>query len=399
MSDSYAAAVAGSERSTACAVDQLALLVLQPLDRVRDVVVDDLLQRLRAALGVRVGEVGVQVTLELARDDARRVRARRADRDDGRVAPSAWIALTTVGYGAVVVLITATRLPLRAPSARGRRGSPARRRARGRGVGGIGAGDRLQRRGRVVDRPRDRARRVLRLGDRQHAVAADEPDRRLEADDAGDAGRRDQLRRVGRRLQADGQRRQARGRRRRRAAGRAGRRLVGVGRQRAPGRRATSSPRACSRRTGRSSSVTFVLPRMIAPAAFELGDERRVVLRHRVLQGDRAARGRQPLDVDRRRRAAPGCRAAGRAGPSCLRSLSSAVASSIAFAVDRRGRPGSPGPRRCVSAMRARYALVSVSAVSVPAVMRACRLLTDSVSSENGSVRRACRRPCPSASS
>ena len=37
------------------------------------------------------------------------------------------------------------------------------------------------------------------------------------------------------------------------------------------------------------------------------------------------------------------------------------------------------------SAIRARYALVSVSAVSVPAIIRACRLCADSVSSENGS--------------
>ena len=44
------------------------------------------------------------------------------------------------------------------------------------------------------------------------------------------------------------------------------------------------------------------------------------------------------------------------------------------------------GPSALVSAIRARYAFVSVSDVSVPAVMRACSDFADSVSSENGSV-------------
>ena len=44
------------------------------------------------------------------------------------------------------------------------------------------------------------------------------------------------------------------------------------------------------------------------------------------------------------------------------------------------------GPSALVRAIRARYARTSCCAVSVPAVMRACRLPADSVSSENGSV-------------
>ena len=218
-----------------------------------------------------------------------------------------------------------TRSPRRAcrPSAVGdeaREVVRRRRCAEGGGVVGIGTGDRLQRSGHVVDRPRDRARRVLRLGDRQDARAADEADGRLEADDAGDAGGRDDLRRVGRGLEADGQRGQPR-RRCRRRAGRTSRpascrcRTAG-----APGRRATSIPRAGSPSNTPFSSETFVLPRMIAPAVSRLATSFAFFGGDRLLQRDRAARGRQTRRRRSRPRAAPGCRAAGR-GPcrACAR--------------------------------------------------------------------------------
>ena len=136
----------------------------------------------------------------------------------------------------------------------------------------------------------------------------------------------------------------------------------------APGRRATSSPPACCASNRPLSSETLVLPRMIAPAALSFGDQRGVGARHRLLQRDRAAGGRQARDVDRRRRAAPGCRAAGRARRWSRARGRAACASSTACVLSAR-TACSAGPSALVSAIRARYAFVSVSALSVPAVM------------------------------
>ena len=71
--------------------------------------------------------------------------------------------------------------------------------------------------------------------------------------------------------------------------------------------------------------------------------------------------------------------------PDVARSRSSVFASSTARVFNAR-TACSAGPSALVSAIRARYALVSVSALSVPAVMRSCSDLTDSVSSEKPSV-------------
>ena len=71
--------------------------------------------------------------------------------------------------------------------------------------------------------------------------------------------------------------------------------------------------------------------------------------------------------------------------PLEARSASSALASLSALVLISR-TDCSAGPSALVSAIRARYALVSVSALSVPAVMRSCSDFADSVSSENGSV-------------
>ena len=77
--------------------EQLALLVLQALDRVGDVVVDDLLQRLGAALAAGAGQVGVQVTLELPRTMLGGFGLGVPTVVTTVVAPSAWSAATAVG--------------------------------------------------------------------------------------------------------------------------------------------------------------------------------------------------------------------------------------------------------------------------------------------------------------
>ena len=150
-------------------------------------------------------------------------------------------------------------------------------------------------------------------------VGRHEADRRLQADDAGDARGRDHLRRVGRGLQADRQRRQARGGRGGAAGGRAGRRLVGVGRQ----QHLAAERRVALRhvRVEQAAELGHVrLAEDDRARRLELRHERGVGGRHRLLQRDRAARRRQPGRRRSSRRAAPGCRAAGRARRSSPRS-------------------------------------------------------------------------------
>ena len=188
-------------------------------------------------------------------------------------------------------------------------------------------------------------------------------------------------------LGADRQRRQARGGGGAGAARRAARRLVGVGRAAAPGRRATSSPRHARWSRKFANSVTFVLPRMIAPAARSLATTRRVARR----ASSSAARSSRPWSAarptSRLSLTSTGMPCSGPRDVPAARSASSAAASSSAFGLSDRGRPGSPGPRRWCSAIRAQVRLRQRRPTS------ACRRssapagsATDSVSSENGSV-------------
>ena len=90
----------------------------------------------------------------------------------------------------------------------------------GRGIVGVDAGQRAEEDGRVGDVAGDRAGRVLLGGDRDDARPADEPERRLDPDDAVGAGRADD-RAV--RLAADRDRREVCGRDDARARARAAR--------------------------------------------------------------------------------------------------------------------------------------------------------------------------------
>ena len=128
----------------------------------------------------------------------------------------------------------------------------------------IGAGHRAEQRRGVGDGARHRARRVLAVRDRDDAAAADQAERRLDADERVDVRRRHD-RAVG--LGADRDRREVRGDRRARARARAGRDCDRARTDSSSGRRVRSS--RCVECVERkfAHSLRLVLPRITAPAS------------------------------------------------------------------------------------------------------------------------------------
>ena len=102
----------------------------------------------------------------------------------------------------------------------------------------------------------------------------------------------------------------------------------------------------------------------------QLRDQRGVGARHRLLQRDRAARGGQ-AGASIVSSSSTGMPCSGPRAPLVARSRSSVAASATARVFSER-TACSAGPSALVSAIRVRYALASVSDVSVPAVRRSC---------------------------